>query len=215
MAQSNDLQPVGVIHVRAGALGKGRAGQAIRGPLRQRRGEQVLHDQAVDRGQPLGGRGVDPIVLVAAADPQRRGSRRLRSPASKSSSVATRPMKWATTSSTPRRFGHFSARIVKPFWNVSSSPTTGTGPSATSGLRDRRCGRTWPAGRLLRRSDAATARPPAGRPRGAARRSRASDLRPFERARLRRRRGARRSSAGGRCARGGSRSGPRRTSTTG
>jgi hypothetical protein len=48
----------------------------------------------------------------------------------KSSNVRTLPPKWANIISMPRRFGAFSARIVNPFGNFSSSPTTGTGPIA-------------------------------------------------------------------------------------
>ncbi len=63
------LQPVAAVHVRAVALGKGRGGQRVGGPLRKRRREQVLHDQERDLLEPPCNRFLDPRSLVTAGNP--------------------------------------------------------------------------------------------------------------------------------------------------
>ena len=71
IAQPTDCEAVRAVDVGAVALGKRRAGQHVRRPLRERRGEQVLHHQ---QRQPFAARRQSPrrstSRLVSAGDPR-------------------------------------------------------------------------------------------------------------------------------------------------
>ena len=174
------LQTVGAVDIRAVALGIGGAGQHVASASSESgEGNRSCTTSSVQPPEPRRRGLVDPRRLVAAGHPNAADCAAVQMPAGAASNVSTRWVKWATTASTPRRLGHFSARDREPVGKSLVLAHRRHGPKHQQRLRHRCRGATGTAGRPLRRSDRARARRPAGRPCGGRRAS--SPARPVQR----------------------------------